>query len=66
MQESFGKQIMQYCLKSKLNDEQVEAYTLLELENMMQRLGKSLRDVDGMPLPDLSLLKEMGNSLIKR
>lgn len=48
----------------KLNDQQIEAYTLLELESMMQKLGKSLRDVEGMPLPDPNRLKELGNRLI--
>ncbi|XP_074374103.1 uncharacterized protein LOC141714484 [Apium graveolens] len=33
----------------QMTEEQVEAYTLVEIETLMQKLGKSLRDIDGMP-----------------
>lgn len=48
----------------QLNEEQVEAYTLLEIETLMQKLGKSLRDIDGMPQPNASLLRDSSNRLV--
>ncbi|XP_074373675.1 uncharacterized protein LOC141714026 [Apium graveolens] len=41
------KRFRNKCLQ--LTKEQVEAYTLVEIETLMQKLGKSLRDIDGMP-----------------
>ncbi|XP_062118381.1 uncharacterized protein LOC133831999 [Humulus lupulus] len=43
---------------------QVEAYTLFEIESIMLKMGKSLRDIDGMPLPNSSLLRDSGNRLV--
>uniref|UniRef100_A0A803PIA8 ATP-dependent DNA helicase n=1 Tax=Cannabis sativa TaxID=3483 RepID=A0A803PIA8_CANSA len=48
----------------QLNDQQVEAYTLFEIESIMQKMGKSLKDIDGMPLPNSSLMRESGNRLV--
>ncbi|WOG91187.1 hypothetical protein DCAR_0310435 [Daucus carota subsp. sativus] len=48
----------------KLTEEQVEAYTLVELETLMQKSGKSLRDIDGMPQPNTSLLSDSSNRLV--
>ncbi|KAM6543032.1 hypothetical protein CsatB_007479 [Cannabis sativa] len=42
----------------QLNDIQVEAYTLFEIESIMQKMGKSLKDIDGLPLPNSSLMRE--------
>ncbi|XP_074377793.1 uncharacterized protein LOC141719321 [Apium graveolens] len=38
-----------------LTQEQIESYALVEIEGIMQKLGKSLKDIDGMPQPDSSL-----------
>uniref|UniRef100_A0A803PB99 ATP-dependent DNA helicase n=1 Tax=Cannabis sativa TaxID=3483 RepID=A0A803PB99_CANSA len=48
----------------QLNDQQVEAYTLFEIESIMHKMGKSLKDIDGMPLPNSSLMRESGNRLV--
>ncbi|KAH9698190.1 ATP-dependent DNA helicase [Citrus sinensis] len=48
----------------QLTKQQVEAYTLLEIETIMLKMGKSLRDIDGMPLPNSSLIRDLGNRLV--
>ncbi|KAK1352679.1 ATP-dependent DNA helicase [Heracleum sosnowskyi] len=48
----------------QLTKQQIEAYTLIEVEGLMQKLGKSLRDIDGMPQPDSSLTRDLGNRLL--
>uniref|UniRef100_A0A803NJP1 ATP-dependent DNA helicase n=1 Tax=Cannabis sativa TaxID=3483 RepID=A0A803NJP1_CANSA len=48
----------------QLNDQQVEAYTLFEIECIMQKMGKSLKDIDGMPQPNSSLMRETCNRLV--
>ncbi|KAH9687645.1 ATP-dependent DNA helicase [Citrus sinensis] len=48
----------------QLTEQQVEAYTLLEIETIMLKMGKSLRDIDGMPLPNSSLIRDSGNRLV--
>ncbi|KAK1362271.1 hypothetical protein POM88_046745 [Heracleum sosnowskyi] len=48
----------------RLNQQQIESYTLFEIETIMQKLGKSLKDIDGMPQPDPSLLRDSGNRLL--
>ncbi|KAK9174942.1 hypothetical protein WN944_026946 [Citrus x changshan-huyou] len=48
----------------QLTKQQVEAYTLLEIETIMLKMGKSLRDIDGMPLPNSSLIRDSGNRLV--
>ena len=48
----------------QLNEEQVEAYTLFEIEGIMLKMGKSLKEVDGMPLPNSSLMRDSGNRLV--
>ncbi|XP_062116154.1 uncharacterized protein LOC133830234 [Humulus lupulus] len=42
----------------KLTEQQVEAYTLFEIESIMMKMGKSLKDIDGMPLPNPSLIRD--------
>ncbi|KAH9722014.1 ATP-dependent DNA helicase [Citrus sinensis] len=48
----------------QLTEQQVEAYTLLEIETIMLKMGKSLRDIDGMPLLNSSLIRDSGNRLV--
>lgn len=48
----------------QLNQNQIEAYTLLEIESTLLKIGKSLKHIDGMPLPDSTLLRNVGNRLI--
>ncbi|XP_062119435.1 uncharacterized protein LOC133833654 [Humulus lupulus] len=43
----------------KLTEQQVEAYTLFEIESIMLKMGKSLKDIDGMPLPNPSLIRDL-------
>lgn len=48
----------------QLTDKQIECYTLIEIENIMQKLGKSLRDIEGIPQLDSSLTGDFGNRLL--
>ncbi|KAF3623079.1 hypothetical protein FXO38_30936 [Capsicum annuum] len=48
----------------QLTQNQLEAYTLFELETIFVKMGKSLKDIDGMPLPDSALLSDRRNRLI--
>ncbi|XP_019240131.1 PREDICTED: uncharacterized protein LOC109220120 [Nicotiana attenuata] len=48
----------------QLTKKQLEAYTLFEIESILLKMGKSLKDIDGMPLPDSALLNNAGNRLI--
>ncbi|KAL8119670.1 hypothetical protein AgCh_016964 [Apium graveolens] len=48
----------------QLTKKQIESYALMEIEALMQKLGKSLKDIDGMPQPDPSLTREFGNRLL--
>ncbi|XP_074356628.1 uncharacterized protein LOC141696377 [Apium graveolens] len=48
----------------QLTKKQIESYALMEIEALMQKLGKSLKDIDGMPRPDPSLAREFGNKLL--
>ncbi|XP_074323219.1 uncharacterized protein LOC141660159 [Apium graveolens] len=49
----------------QLTTTQTEAYALVEIESLMHKLGKSLKDIDGMPQPDSSLTQDIGNRLLK-
>lgn len=49
----------------RLSDDQTKSYCLLEIQNLLNRYGKSLSDFEGMPLPDTSLLVKMDNRLIR-
>lgn len=44
----------------QLNDKKIEVYTYVEIENILLNIGKSLKDIDGMPLPDSLLLSTVG------
>ncbi|XP_070044304.1 uncharacterized protein [Nicotiana tomentosiformis] len=48
----------------QLTEKQVEAYTLFEIETILLKMGKSLKDIDGMPLPDSALLRNVGNRMV--
>ncbi|KVI11444.1 hypothetical protein Ccrd_010146 [Cynara cardunculus var. scolymus] len=48
----------------QLTDDQIEAHTLFEIEAIMLKMGKSLKDIDGMPLPNTELLREFRNRLV--
>ncbi|XP_074374349.1 uncharacterized protein LOC141714747 [Apium graveolens] len=48
----------------QLTKEHIEAYALLEIEGLMQKLGKSLKEIDEMPQLDSSLTREFGNRLL--
>ncbi|KAL8087815.1 hypothetical protein AgCh_037814 [Apium graveolens] len=48
----------------QLTTAQTEAYALVEIESLMQKLGKSLKDIDGMSQPDSSLTRDIGNGLL--
>ncbi|XP_024981688.1 uncharacterized protein LOC112518279 [Cynara cardunculus var. scolymus] len=48
----------------KLTASELEAYTLFEIESIMVKIGKSLNEIDGMPLPNQQLLLELRNRLV--
>ncbi|XP_074355163.1 uncharacterized protein LOC141693869 [Apium graveolens] len=48
----------------QLTQEQIESYALVEIEGLMQKLGKSLKDIDGTPQPDSSLTRDLLNRLL--
>ncbi|XP_062113113.1 uncharacterized protein LOC133824259 [Humulus lupulus] len=47
----------------KLTEQQVEAYTLFKIESIMLKIGKSLEDIDRMPLPNSSFIRDSGTLL---
>ncbi|XP_049381178.1 uncharacterized protein LOC125845678 [Solanum stenotomum] len=46
------------------NTKQIKAYTLFEIESILLKMGRSLKDIEGMPLPDSTLMRNVGNRLI--
>ncbi|KAH0735831.1 hypothetical protein KY285_011538 [Solanum tuberosum] len=48
----------------QLTEKQLESYTLFEIETILVKMGKSLKDIHGMPLPDSTLMNDTGNRLI--
>ncbi|XP_024979018.1 uncharacterized protein LOC112516232 [Cynara cardunculus var. scolymus] len=48
----------------KLTALEIEAYTLFEIESIMEKMGKSLKEINGMPLPNQQLLLELQNRLV--
>ncbi|XP_074323180.1 uncharacterized protein LOC141660116 [Apium graveolens] len=42
----------------------MESYALAEIDDLMQKLGKSLKDIDGIPQPDSSLTRDLINRLL--
>ena len=49
----------------QLTQEQIQNYALLEIEKLLIQNGKSLRDFDTLPLPNMELLNQLTNSLIR-
>lgn len=49
----------------RLSEVQIQNYCLVEIHHMLNRYGKSLKDFEGMPLPDSALLVKMDNKLIR-
>ncbi|XP_077242429.1 uncharacterized protein LOC143882934 [Tasmannia lanceolata] len=49
----------------QLNDYQIQNYTLFEIESILLRNGKSLKDFKPLPQPDATLLKQLKNRLIR-
>ena len=49
----------------QLTQEQIQNYALLEIEKILIQNGKSLRDFDTVPLPNMELLNQLTNSLIR-
>ncbi|XP_035837612.1 uncharacterized protein LOC110893035 [Helianthus annuus] len=48
-----------------LSDDQLKNYCLIELNELLEKNGKSLSDFTDMPQPDTSLLDKMDNRLIR-
>jgi hypothetical protein len=49
----------------KLDAEQIKNLTLIEIETLLRRGGKSLKDYEGIPLPDRNSLQGLENRLIR-
>lgn len=49
-----------------LDDQDLSQYTLIEIEKLLHQHEKSLTDFKPMPTPDLSIIKELGNSLLNQ
>ncbi|XP_013699854.1 ATP-dependent DNA helicase PIF1-like [Brassica napus] len=49
-----------------LQDEQLQQYTLLEIERLLKENDKSLTDFLGMPRPDETILKEISNTVLRQ
>ena len=48
----------------ELNSSQIKSLLLAEIENLLAKGGKSLKDFPGMPLPDSSVLQDLSNRLV--
>ena len=48
----------------ELNKEQLEHFTLIEVEQLLRDHERSLTDFKGMPIPDKNIMKELDNSLL--
>uniref|UniRef100_A0A2N9HBD5 ATP-dependent DNA helicase n=1 Tax=Fagus sylvatica TaxID=28930 RepID=A0A2N9HBD5_FAGSY len=57
------RRILQYE-ELRLSNEQIQNYTLEEIENNMVRNGRSLKEFEMMPYPDMMRLRESNNRLI--
>ncbi|KAI3765086.1 hypothetical protein L2E82_15111 [Cichorium intybus] len=47
-----------------LSDDQLRNYTLADIENILQNMGRSLKEIDGMPLPNEGATINIANRLI--
>jgi hypothetical protein len=45
-------------------DVQIKAYALVEIENFMRHVGRSIKDVLDIEMPILHVLEEIGNRLM--
>ncbi|KAL1202733.1 hypothetical protein V5N11_031362 [Cardamine amara subsp. amara] len=50
----------------ELNNEELEQYTLIEVEKVLRQYERSLGDFKGMPTPDKAVLKDLGNTLLQQ
>lgn len=48
----------------QLQPEQIKNLTLLDMEDWLRKGGKSLKDFEGMPLPDSNVMRSLRNKLI--
>ncbi|XP_072064478.1 uncharacterized protein [Arachis hypogaea] len=48
----------------QLTDEQLQNYSLLEIEQILRKMEKSLEDFSGMPIPNDTLMSQMNSRLI--
>lgn len=48
----------------QLSEEQIHAYTLMEIEKIMRTMGSFLNKIKQMPKPNESLLHELSNRLL--
>ncbi|XP_074282757.1 uncharacterized protein LOC141607301 [Silene latifolia] len=51
-------------MPSRLTDEELQNYALIDIENSLQINGSSLRRFEGMPFPDMSATTHHRNSLV--
>ncbi|KAH0705911.1 hypothetical protein KY289_010987 [Solanum tuberosum] len=51
-------------MNCQLHTKQIEAYTLFKIESILLKMGRSLKDIEGMPLSDSALMRNVGNRLI--
>ena len=49
----------------QLSENQLRNYALYEIEKLLIKAGKSLKDYPPMPLPDMSLIRERNNRLLE-
>ncbi|CAL9234415.1 unnamed protein product [Arabidopsis halleri] len=52
--------------KLTLDEDELQQYTLIEVEQLLHQHDRSLTDFKEMPKPDKKILKELGNSLLKQ
>jgi len=48
-----------------LTQQQIHSYCLVEIEKILNRLGKSIEDFEGIPLPDFEDIKHLDNRIIR-
>ncbi|CAN6868674.1 unnamed protein product [Brassica oleracea] len=48
-----------------LQDDQLQQYTLMELEKLLKESDKSLTDFKGMPLPEKTVLDDIANTVLR-
>ena len=48
-----------------LTQQQIHSYCLVEIEKILNRLGKSIEDFEGIPQPDFEDIKHLDNRIIR-